>query len=184
MHKYVPKRFKQYETIYILHPQITQSSNEIIVKKIQSIMEQYGGKITRVSLWGLRRLAYKIKHQSLGIYYQLNFIAPQGFVEEMEKYFRVNDNILRYLTVSLSEEPVNPDSIIVKEGDVNFGTVEGLSREPVEEAAKTNVEEIEGGMEEDESLEGPEEDEEFLDEGPEEGEGEDEGGEEEDEEEG
>lgn len=135
MHKYAGKRFKQYETIFILHPQINQSSTDTITKKVEGMIGQYEGKFTKVSLWGLRKLSYRIKRQDKGIYYQLNFVSPQGFVDEMEKYFRLNDNILRYLTVRVSEEPVDPSKIIVKTGDVEFGTVEGLSDMPSAEIA-------------------------------------------------
>jgi small subunit ribosomal protein S6 len=136
MHKYAGKRFREYETVFILQPQINQSATDMITKKVEGMIAQYEGKLTKVSLWGLRKLSYRIKRQGKGIYYQLNYVSPQGFVDEMEKYFKLNDNILRYLTVRMSEEPIDPSKVIVKSGDIEFGSVEGLSEMPVTEAAQ------------------------------------------------
>lgn len=151
-HKYLRKKFKEYETIFILSPQINQASADVVTKKITSLLENYEGKLKKVSLWGIRRLAYKIKHNTKGIYYQINYIAPQGFVEEMEKYFQTNDSIIRYLTVKVSDNTVDPLSVIVKTSDIEFGSVEGLSEAPEAEAG------FAGGMLEEEI-----EEEEFLD---------------------
>ena len=135
MHKYAGKRFREYETIFILSPQINQSAADTINKKVEGMIAEHEGKFTKVSLWGLRKLSYRIKRQDKGIYYQLNFVAPQGFVDEMEKYFRLNDNILRYLTVRVSEEPVDPAKIITKSSDIEFGSVEGLNEMAAPEPA-------------------------------------------------
>lgn len=130
MHKFATKKFREYETIFILSPVINQSATDGITKKIQATLEQYEGKLTKVSLWGMRKLAYKISKREKGIFYQLNYVAPQGFVDEMEKKFKLDDMILRYLTVKTSDKEVNPEKIIVKSPDVEFESVEALSESP------------------------------------------------------
>jgi len=126
MHRLAPKRFRHYETIVILAPTIRQSASDALTKKLQAILDQFQGKLTKVSLWGLRKLSYRVRKHDKAIYYQLNFVAPQGYVDEMERFFKVNDMVLRYLTVKLSDIPVDPDQVIVKSADVQFGSIEGL----------------------------------------------------------
>ena len=139
MHKFVTKKFREYETIFILAPSINQSTADGITKKIQATLEKYEGKFTKVSLWGMRKLAYKISKHDKGIYYQLSYVAPQGFVDEMEKKFKLDDMILRYLTVKTSKEEVDPEKIIVKSPDIEFESVEALSESA---ATKDRAEEI------------------------------------------
>jgi small subunit ribosomal protein S6 len=130
MHKLVPKRFRPYETIFILTPSINQATADSLTKKFQGLLEQHEGKLTRVSLWGIRKLSYRIKRNDKGIYYQLNYVAPQGFVDEMEKTLRLNDSVLRYLTVQTSHIPMDPSKIVVKGTDVVFGSIDELSEVP------------------------------------------------------
>ncbi|MFH1438413.1 MAG: 30S ribosomal protein S6 [Pseudomonadota bacterium] len=146
MHKYVQKKFREYETVFILSPGINQAAADGITKKIQATLERYEGKLTKVSLWGVRKLAYKISKHDKGIFYQLNYVAPQGFVDDMEKKFKLDDMILRYLTVKTSEEEVDPQKIIVKSPDVEFESVEALiesgsTDESIEEISEEPVEE-------------------------------------------
>jgi small subunit ribosomal protein S6 len=152
MHKYAQKRFRQYETIIILTPSINQGMADTITGRFRGLLDQYEGKLTRVSLWGLRRMAYRIKRHDKGIYYQINYVAPQGFVNEMEKYLRVSDNVIRYLTVQVSEIPVDPVSIITKSTDIEFGNVEEIS-----EPAGADEEISEEAGEESQEIEEPEE---------------------------
>jgi small subunit ribosomal protein S6 len=148
MHRLVPKRYREYETVFILAPIINQAAADTITKRIQGLLDQYEGKLTKVSLWGMRRLAYRIKKHDKGIYYQLNYVAPQGFIDEMEKYFRLQDGILRYLTVKLSPYPVDPTKYVVRDSEVEFAKVDEISEEP---AAETGVaEEYEAGEAEEE----------------------------------
>ncbi len=130
MHKYAEKRFRQYETIVILTPSINQAMADTVTTKFQALLDQFEGKLTKVSLWGLRRMAYRIKRHDKGLYYQINYVAPQGFVSEMEKYLRVSEHVIRYLTVQVSEIPVDPGAIIIKSTDIEFGSIEEISEEP------------------------------------------------------
>lgn len=156
MHKYAEKRFRQYETIVILTPSINQGMADTVTGRFRAMLDQFEGKLTRVSLWGLRRMAYRIKKHDKGIYYQINYVAPQGFVNEMEKYLRVSDHVIRYLTVQTSEIPVDPGSIIIKSSDIEFGNIEEAGDVSAAEAEEEAEEETPAGAgEEPQEIEEP-----------------------------
>nr|YP_009326580.1 ribosomal protein S6 [Membranoptera platyphylla]AMJ16837.1 ribosomal protein S6 [Membranoptera platyphylla] len=88
-----------YETIYILKPDVTDNINLSLVNDYKSLIKQRGGKNILVQHRGRRHLSYNITHYYDGIYVQMNYQANGNLVKLLEKSMRFNNNIIRYLTV-------------------------------------------------------------------------------------
>nr|YP_009332801.1 ribosomal protein S6 [Membranoptera tenuis]AKL79057.1 ribosomal protein S6 [Membranoptera tenuis] len=88
-----------YETIYILKPDVTDNINLSLVNDYKSLIKQRGGKNILVQHRGRRHLSYNITHYYDGIYVQMNYQANGSLVKLLEKSMRFNNNIIRYLTV-------------------------------------------------------------------------------------
>lgn len=89
----------RYETIYLLKPDITESTNLTLVNMYKVLIKQNGGQNVVVQPKGRRRLNYNITHYYDGIYVQVSYEGNGYIVNKIEKSMRFNDDILRYLTV-------------------------------------------------------------------------------------
>ena len=79
-----------------------------LADKFAAVIEQNGGKVTKREDWGLRTLAYKIQKNRKGYYTLFNIDAPAGAVVEMERLMRIDENLLRFLTVKVDELEEGP----------------------------------------------------------------------------
>jgi small subunit ribosomal protein S6 len=94
-----------YETIYILKPDVTESSNLSLVQKYKTLIKKYGGKDIFIQHRGRRHLSYNINHYYDGIYVQMNFEGNGYLVNILEKSMKFNDKIIRYLTIKQQSLP-------------------------------------------------------------------------------
>lgn len=88
-----------YETIYILKPDVIESQNLEFVNSYKALIIQKGGKDILVQHRGRRHLSYSMNKCYDGIYVQLNYKSNGHIVELLEKSMKLNDMIMRYLTV-------------------------------------------------------------------------------------
>lgn len=88
-----------YEMFYILKPNVNETTNLNLVNYFCNFIKKKGGKNMVVQHRGRRHLRYNIAHYYDGIYVQLNYDGNGRLVEMIQKEMRLNDNILRYLTV-------------------------------------------------------------------------------------
>jgi len=95
---------REYETLYIVSPELDRGSIDNLNNKIKSIIQENGGKVIRLTRWGKRDLAYKIKKFNTGFYVHLNYFGDGRTVSELQRSLRLNENILRYLTLKLSDK--------------------------------------------------------------------------------
>jgi len=95
---------RRYETVAITLADYPDSEIDSLIDRYQSIIASQGGSVVRIERWGRRKLAYEIKKQTKGFYFLLNFVAPQNAVDELERNFKLDDRILRFLTVKLSDQ--------------------------------------------------------------------------------
>jgi small subunit ribosomal protein S6 len=101
---------RRYETIFIVRPNVAEDEIEAITSKTSSIIEGDGGTIIRINNWGLKKLAYLIKKENQGYYVYVDFASIPASVAEMERIFRIDDRILKYLTVKLSDS-CDPEAV-------------------------------------------------------------------------
>ena len=88
-----------YETIYILKPQTNEETNIKLVNQCKNIIQSYGGKNIFVQHKSRRHLSFNIKKNYDGIYIQINYEGNGNIVKAIEKAMRLNDDIIRYLTI-------------------------------------------------------------------------------------
>ena len=99
---------KLYETVLIARQDISQSQVEEIIKNLKTLITEYKGKILKEEYWGLKTLAYRIKKNRKGHYVLFNIEVDNSTLIEFERIMRLNEDILRFLTISIKEVDDNP----------------------------------------------------------------------------
>lgn len=97
-----------YENVFIARQDISQPQAEALGEAFAKVIADLGGKVTKREYWGLRNLSFRIKKNRKGHYLLLNIDGPAAAVHEMERQMRINEDVVRYLTVrveTLEEEP-------------------------------------------------------------------------------
>jgi small subunit ribosomal protein S6 len=94
----------QYETVFVGDPNLTDEEIDGIVGLVDQITVSAGGKVLKTEKWGKRRLAYAIGHREEGIYVLMTLECPGTLVKEIDRRYRMNDRILRHLTVRVEDE--------------------------------------------------------------------------------
>ncbi len=90
---------KKYELIFILRADASEADLENRVTRVREILGMHGGEITQENHWGVRRLAYEIEYESRGNYMFLKFKSNGTAVADLDKFLRLDDQVLRHLVV-------------------------------------------------------------------------------------
>ena len=112
-------RKREYETIYILRPDITHEAVGLVNTKIRGVIEAGGGSLLKVENWGKRRLAYEVKKQMKGMYLFFSYLGTAGLVEEVERNLRLTDSVIRTYSVKVAEN-VDPATRTSEVTDESF----------------------------------------------------------------
>lgn len=88
-----------YEHMLIARQDISAQAVDALATHLKTIVENEGGKVEKQEYWGLRSLSYRIKKNRKGHYVLLNLNAPAKAVSELERQLKINEDVLRYLTV-------------------------------------------------------------------------------------
>ena len=90
-----------YESVIIARQDLGASQVQDIVNNLGDVIKAQGGEVVRVDNWGLKNLAYRIKKNRKGYYVLLNISAPATAISEFERVMRINEDIIRYMTVKV-----------------------------------------------------------------------------------
>lgn len=99
----IPGRKREYETIYILRPDITNEAVGAVNTKVRGVIEAGGGTLLKVDNWGKRRLAYEVQKQMKGMYLFFSYLGSAGLVEEVERNLRLTDAVIRAYSVKIAD---------------------------------------------------------------------------------
>ncbi len=88
-----------YELTYILNPVLEDDQYEAIVEKFNEIVRDNDGEIDEVDEWGIRKFEFEMDNKSSGYYVNAYFTAPGELIEKLERALRIDDHVLRYLTL-------------------------------------------------------------------------------------
>lgn len=88
-----------YEAIYILRPDVSRDAAEKVSARVQEVVQKGNGQLTRVEHWGRRLLAYEVEHNKRGVYVYVNYLGDGALVAELERNFRMLDEVMRFQTV-------------------------------------------------------------------------------------
>jgi small subunit ribosomal protein S6 len=94
---------RHYEITWIIRPSAGEAQFTEIIDRTAAIVTNDGGTVIDTSRWGFKKLAYDIKKESQGYYVCMNFATPGATIKELERIFRIDDRILRYLTIKLAD---------------------------------------------------------------------------------
>ncbi len=125
---------RQYETTFIVDAHLQNEEIEAAVTKYTQLIEKHGGKIKLIDRWGKRRLVYEIAKKQYGYYVYVRFEAEGTIVEALEKDFRIDDTILRYLVLVVPKVVVNAEAEMPEKA---VDATEEESAEAPVEAVKT-----------------------------------------------
>jgi len=92
-----------YEHLLIARQDISAQQVDALATHLKTIVEGEGGKVEKQEYWGLRGLAYRIKKNRKGHYVLLNLNAPARAVQELERQLKINEDVLRFMTVKVEQ---------------------------------------------------------------------------------
>ncbi len=105
-----------YEHIFLARQDLSQAQVDALAATATEIVEKNDGKVTKTETWGLKNLAYKIDRNRKAHFVLLNIEGPGSVVAELERQTRINEDVIRYLTVRVDEHETGP-SVMMRKGD-------------------------------------------------------------------
>ncbi len=103
-----------YEHIFMARQDVTPQQVETMVDQYKGVIEQNGGKVEKTEMWGVKSLAYRIKKNRKAHFTMFNLNAPAPAVAEMERQMRINEDILRFMTIKVEELETEPSVMMQK----------------------------------------------------------------------
>jgi len=95
---------RNYESLYIIHPEVVGDELTAMEEKFQKVLTDQAAEINKLDNWGVRKLAYPIQKVERGCYVQTLFSAEPEVIAEFERRLRLDEKILRFLTVRFDGE--------------------------------------------------------------------------------
>jgi small subunit ribosomal protein S6 len=99
-----------YEHVFVARADAAQSAVEGLIDELKEVVKTQGGDVTKAEYWGLRTLTYRIKKNRKGHYALLNIDAPAAAVQELDRRQRLNEDVIRALTIRVEELEEGPSS--------------------------------------------------------------------------
>ncbi|MDX0564109.1 30S ribosomal protein S6 [Sinorhizobium medicae] len=103
-----------YEHVFLARQDITPQQVDGLVEQYKGVIEANGGKVGRVENWGLKSLIYRIKKNRKAHYVLMDIDAPAPAVHEVERQMRINEDILRYMTIAVDKHEEGPSAMMQK----------------------------------------------------------------------
>src|SRR5205823_14233391 len=101
-----------YENVFIARQDVPTTQVETLTNQFAELVTGLGGTVSKKEYWGLRSLSYRIKKNRKGHYTLLNIDAPAAAVVEMERNMRINEDVLRLLTVRVEALEEGPSAML------------------------------------------------------------------------
>ncbi len=103
-----------YEHVLIARQDISPQQVDALVEDITRTVTELGGRIGKNEYWGLRNLSYRVRKNRKGHYCLLNIEAPAPAIHELERRHRINEDVLRYITIKVEELDEEPSPILAR----------------------------------------------------------------------
>jgi small subunit ribosomal protein S6 len=98
---------KHYESVVIINASLEDPQVEEAISSIKTNLKTSGGEITDTEDWGRKRLAYSIDNAKSGYYFITRFSAPTSSIKEFERTLKLDENVIRYMTIALDKKALN-----------------------------------------------------------------------------
>src|SRR5471030_432094 len=105
-----------YEHVFIARQDVSTPQVEALADTFAALITEQGGKVEKREYWGLRNLAYRMNKNRKGHYMLFNLDAPAAAVSELERNLRINEDVIRYLTVRVDELEAVPSAMLQSRG--------------------------------------------------------------------
>src|SRR3982075_4566674 len=105
-----------YENVFIARQDISGTQVDALADTFTQLIGEQGGEIKKREYWGLRNLAYRMKKNRKGHYVLLNIEAPPAAIAELERTMRINEDVIRYLTVRVDAHDEGPSVVMQSRG--------------------------------------------------------------------
>jgi small subunit ribosomal protein S6 len=139
------KHAREYETIYVLRPDVARDSQEKIAARMGEAVTREGGKLTTIENWGRRQLAYAVKKAKRGVYVYVKYVGGGAAVAEVERNLRMLDDVLKYQTVQVRDD-VDAATLTIDAEALKFEAVDLPGEDEVEDSIERQLG-FEGGPE-------------------------------------
>ena len=106
-----------YESVIIGRQDLTPGQFETLLEKFIAVIQSFKGEIKKRENWGIRNLAYKINKNRKGHYMLLNIDAPPEAIQEYERLMRLDEDIIRFLTIKIKSIDEKPSPLMVNNSD-------------------------------------------------------------------
>ena len=106
-----------YESVIIGRQDLTPGQFETLLEKFISVIQSFKGEIKKRENWGIRNLAYKINKNRKGHYMLLNIDGPPEAIQEYERLMRLDEDIIRFLTIKIKSIDDKPSPLMVNNSD-------------------------------------------------------------------
>lgn len=130
---------RRYEILFIAHADLSDDNLNEIIERYKTTITALQGIIVKIDKWGTRKLAYQIKKQSKGSYVLIDFAGQSSIVPELERKFKIDDKILKFMTV-LKED--NADPLALQKENQPEIPVEAETTEPTTDRPEVSAEPI------------------------------------------
>lgn len=120
---------RRYEAVIIIEPDVADDEVKALTEKFGDIIKSQDGEVIKIEDWGIKKLAYLVRKRDKGRYILFDFVSGPALISEIERQFKITENIMKYLTVKLDEDV-----------DLEAFKSTGQEKEAVEEAPETTQE--------------------------------------------
>ncbi|VEN72649.1 30S ribosomal protein S6 [Candidatus Desulfarcum epimagneticum] len=96
---------RRYETIIIIDPDIDAQEQSAATERLEGLIPDHGGFLVKTDRWGSRKLAYEIRKKTTGLYTLIDYCGTSELVNEMERFCKIDERIMKYITVLTDKEP-------------------------------------------------------------------------------
>jgi small subunit ribosomal protein S6 len=103
-----------YEHVFLARQDVSAQQVDALVEQYKGVIEAHGGKVGRVENWGLKSLTYRIKKNRKAHYALMDIDAPAAAIHEMERQMRINEDVLRYMTIAVEAHEEGPSAMMQK----------------------------------------------------------------------
>lgn len=97
-------RARRYETLCLLHPDLSPEDLEEVQQKFLNLIDQMGGRLIRLDDWGRRKLAYPVQNQMRGHYFLMDYMGQPELMMEIERQFKIDERAFKFLTLVLDKQ--------------------------------------------------------------------------------
>jgi small subunit ribosomal protein S6 len=119
-----------YEHVFLARQDVSAQQVDALVEQYKGVIESLGGKVGRVENWGLKSLTYRIKKNRKAHYALMDIDAPAAAIHEVERQMRINEDILRYMTIAVEAHEEGPSAMMQKRDRDDRPRREGDDRGP------------------------------------------------------